>query len=255
MVLESGLLQEQDDHYVLTGALPARRSHHVARLATGAAGSPGGGEGTGATRGDAGARLFLRAAAGVSPWGDAALQQGLRQLVAAELLYQRGLPPQATYLFKHALIQDAAYQSLLHSTRRQYHQQIAQVLEARFPDTVATQPELLAHHYTAADCTEQAVGYWQRAGERAQQSAHPEAVRHLTTALDLTCHAPGDSGARLPGTDPADGARECTGCPAWLARQPWNAYARARAPLPSGRPHSSSPCSWGCGPSIPCGVS
>ena len=68
----------------------------------------------------------------------------------AEFLYQRGVPPQATYLFKHALIQDTAYQSLLRSTRQQYHQRIAQVLEARFPETVETQPELLAQHYTAA---------------------------------------------------------------------------------------------------------
>ena len=78
------------------------------------------------------------------------MQQGLQQLVEAEFLYQRGLPPQATYLFKHALIQDAAYQSLLRSTRQQYHQRIAQVLEAQFPEIVGTQPELLAHHYTEA---------------------------------------------------------------------------------------------------------
>ena len=71
-----------------------------------------------------------------------ALQHSLQQLVDAELLYQRGLPPQATYLFKHALIQDTAYQSLLKSTRQQYHQQIAQVLEEQFPDTKETQPEL-----------------------------------------------------------------------------------------------------------------
>ena len=63
------------------------------------------------------------------------MQRGLHQLVEAEFLYQRGLPPQATYLFKHALIQDTAYQSLLQSTRQQYHQRIAQVLEARFPES------------------------------------------------------------------------------------------------------------------------
>ena len=78
------------------------------------------------------------------------MQHGLRQLVEAELLYQRGVPPQATYTFKHALIQEAAYQSLLQSTRQQYHQRIAQVLAERFPETVETQPELLAHHYTEA---------------------------------------------------------------------------------------------------------
>jgi predicted ATPase len=70
--------------------------------------------------------------------------------VEAELLYQRNVPPQATYLFKHALIQDAAYQSLLKSIRQQYHQRIAQVLEEQFPEAVQTQPGLLAHHYTEA---------------------------------------------------------------------------------------------------------
>ena len=88
----------------------------------------------------------------VAPWDEATLQRGLHQLVEAEFLYQRGLPPQATYTFKHALIQDAAYQSLLRSTRQQYHQRIAQVLEAQFPELVETQPELLAHHYTEAGC-------------------------------------------------------------------------------------------------------
>ena len=86
----------------------------------------------------------------VSPWDEGTLQRGLHQLVEAEFLYQRGLPPQATYLFKHALIQDAAYQSLLKSTRQQYHQRIAQVLEQQFPETAETQPELLAQHYTQA---------------------------------------------------------------------------------------------------------
>jgi tetratricopeptide (TPR) repeat protein len=114
------------------------------------------------------------------------LQQGLRQLVEAELIYQRGLPPQATYLFKHALIQDTAYQSLLRSKRQQLHQQIAQVLAERFPETVETQPELLAHHYTEAGLKEQAIPYWQKAGQRAsQRSANVEAISHLTKGLEL----------------------------------------------------------------------
>jgi predicted ATPase len=100
------------------------------------------------------------------------------------LVAQRGLPPQATYTFKHALIQDAAYQSLLRSTRQQYHQRIAQVLAERFPETAETQPELLAQHYTEAGLTAQAVHYWQQAGERAgQRSAHAEAIAHLTKGL------------------------------------------------------------------------
>src|SRR6266480_2488856 len=90
----------------------------------------------------------------VSQLDAATLQRELGRLVEAEIVYQRGVPPQATYTFKHALIQDAAYESLLKSTRQQYHQRIAQVLEAQFPETVEAQPELLAHHYTEAGVTE-----------------------------------------------------------------------------------------------------
>ncbi|HJY82733.1 MAG TPA: adenylate cyclase, partial [Candidatus Binatia bacterium] len=122
----------------------------------------------------------------VSPVDEGILQQGLRQLVEVELLYQRGLPPQATYLFKHALIQDTAYQSLLKSRRQQVHQQIARVLEERFVETVEIQPELVAHHYTEAGLIEQAIPYWQKAGQRAsQRSANVEAVRHLSQGLEL----------------------------------------------------------------------
>jgi class 3 adenylate cyclase/tetratricopeptide (TPR) repeat protein len=127
----------------------------------------------------------------VSPLDGAALQQGLRQLVEAELLYQRGLPPQATYLFKHALIQDAAYQSLLKSTRQQYHRQIARVLEGRFPETKETQPELLARHYTEAGLIAQAIPYWQKAGQRAvQRSVNVEAIAHLTKGMELLSTLP-----------------------------------------------------------------
>jgi predicted ATPase len=120
----------------------------------------------------------------VSPLDEVMLQHGLRQLVDAELVYRRGVPPQASYTFKHALIQDAAYQSLLRSTRQQYHQRIAQVLEARFPETVETQPELVAHHYTEAGLGVQALDYWQRAGQCAlERSAHAEAIGHLTKGL------------------------------------------------------------------------
>jgi predicted ATPase len=119
------------------------------------------------------------------------LQHELGRLVEAEIVYQRGVPPQATYTFKHALIQDAAYESLLKSTRQRYHQRIAQVLEERFPETAETQPELLAHHYTEAGCTEQALAYWQRAGQQAlQRSANLEAAQHLTTGLTLLIMLP-----------------------------------------------------------------
>jgi predicted ATPase len=94
-------------------------------------------------------------------------------------------------LFKHALIQDVAYQSLLKSTRQHYHQRIAQALEARFPEVVATQPELLAHHYVAGGYIEQTVTYWQRAGEQASdRAAHVEAVSHFTTGIELLTTLP-----------------------------------------------------------------
>ena len=121
----------------------------------------------------------------VSPFGDVTLQQGLRQLVEAELMYQRGSPPQATYTFKHALIQDAAYHSLLRSTRQQYHQRIAQAVEAQFPETVAAQPGLVAHHYTAARPPRAGGSPLAAGGGAIQRSAPQEAITHLTTGLQL----------------------------------------------------------------------
>src|SRR5262249_38872936 len=119
------------------------------------------------------------------------LQRELGRLVEAEIVYQRGLPPQATYVFKHALIQDAAYQSLLKSTRQHYHHRIAHVLEAQYPETAEAAPELLAHYYTEAGYIAQAIPYWQRAGEHAsKRSAYLEAVAHLTTGLELLATLP-----------------------------------------------------------------
>jgi predicted ATPase len=122
----------------------------------------------------------------VCPLDEERLQQGLKQLLTAELVYQRGLALQAHYIFKHALIQDTAYQSLLKSKRQQLHQQIAHALETQFPDTKETQPELVAHHYTEAGFGGQAIPYWQQAGQRAvARSANVEAVAHLTKGLAL----------------------------------------------------------------------
>src|SRR5262249_12267826 len=109
-------------------------------------------------------------------------QHSLQQLVEAELVYQYGGGPQATYAFKHALVQDTAYQTLLRSTRRHYHHRIAQALVTHFAATAETQPELVAHHYTEADLAAQAVAYWQRAVEH---SAYVEARSHLTKGLEV----------------------------------------------------------------------
>jgi class 3 adenylate cyclase len=192
MVLESGLLQEREERYELPGPLPPLAipatlhdslMARLDRLAT-----VKGLAQLGATLGREFSYALLHA---VSLWDEGTLQQGLHQLVEAEFLYQQGLPPQATYLFKHAPIQDAAYQSLLRSTRQQYHQRIAEVLEARFPESCETQPELLAHHYTEAGLAAQAIGYWQRAGQHASaRSAHLEAVSHFTTAIALLTTLP-----------------------------------------------------------------
>jgi TOMM system kinase/cyclase fusion protein len=122
----------------------------------------------------------------VSPLDATNLQHALTKLIDAELLYQRGLPPQAMYIFKHALIQDTAYKSLLKSTRQQYHQQIVQILEERFTEVKEAQPELLAHHYTEASLIAEAIPYWQQAGQIAvQRSANSEAISHLTKGLEL----------------------------------------------------------------------
>ena len=127
----------------------------------------------------------------ISPQADETLQSGLAQLVQVELLYQRGRPPRAKYTFKHALVQDAAYQSLLRRTRQQIHQQVAQLLETSFPEVVEAQPEVVAHHYSEGRQIEKAIGYWQKAGRRAiQRSANQEAIHHLQNGLELIATLP-----------------------------------------------------------------
>jgi class 3 adenylate cyclase/predicted ATPase len=114
------------------------------------------------------------------------LEAALDRLTGAGLLFRRGVPPHSEYLFKHALVQDAAYATLLRARRRQLHEAIAAALEREFPETVATQPELLAHHCTEAGLTEQAVQYWRRAGEHAlERSANLEAIAHFTRGIQL----------------------------------------------------------------------
>jgi class 3 adenylate cyclase/tetratricopeptide (TPR) repeat protein len=117
---------------------------------------------------------------------DAELREGLGRLVDAELIYQRGLPPRALYTFKHALVQDTAYASLLKSQRKDLHGRVADALEARFPERVAREPEVLARHCEASGRTRQAIAHYQEAGERAaQRFAHAEAVTHLRRGIDL----------------------------------------------------------------------
>ena len=187
MVIESDLLEERNGRYELTGPLPplaipstlrdslAARldrldsAREIAQLA--------------ATCGREFSYQLLRA---IAPAHDLDLQKGLSTMVEAEVLYRRGVAVQARYFFKHALIREAAYESLLKSKRQQVHSRIAQVIEEHFPDTVEMQPELIAHHYAQAGLPIQAIPYWRRAGERALElSANLEAVNHLNNGLRL----------------------------------------------------------------------
>src|SRR6185295_687263 len=122
---------------------------------------------------------------------EAALCHALGRLIDAEILFARGEPPAATYTFKHALIQETAYQSLLKRTRQQLHARTAQVLEECFPERVASEPEVIARHYDQAALAAPAITHYQRAGERAtQRSANEEAIGHLRRALALVATLP-----------------------------------------------------------------
>jgi predicted ATPase len=186
-VFSSGILKEEDASYILTGPLsslsiPASLQEvlmarldrlptlrEVAQL--------------GAIFGREFAYEMLRA---IAVFEEPRLREGLDQLVGAELLYQRGRPPRSTYTFKHALIQDAAYQSLLKRTRQTYHQQAATLLEGHFAEVAEAQPELLAHHYAESGNIEKAIAYLTKAGQQdARRSAHQEVIAHATRALDL----------------------------------------------------------------------
>jgi predicted ATPase len=185
-VLESGLLHEENERYVLDRALPplaipmTLHDSLLARLDRLASVR------LVAQIGAAIGRQFpyglLRA---VSRLSEDELQVALGRLVASELVFQRGTPPDAVYSFKHALVQDAAHGSLLRSTRQQLHAQIAEALEASSPEVMDNQPELLAQHYTEAGLVEKSVAYWAQAGHRsATRSAMAEAAAQFQKALD-----------------------------------------------------------------------
>jgi predicted ATPase len=113
------------------------------------------------------------------------LDEQLGRLVGSGLILRRGTPPDASYTFKHALVQDAAYGTLLRTDRQRLHARIARALEERFPERVEREPELLAHHFAEAGQTERAIVHWLKAGERAvERSANLEAIRHLGRGLE-----------------------------------------------------------------------
>jgi tetratricopeptide (TPR) repeat protein len=120
------------------------------------------------------------------------LRGALRRLAESELIFQRGEPPQARYTFKHALVQDAAYHSLLKANRSVQHRRVAETLEKHFPETAEKQPELLAYHYTEAGLAEPAIVYWRKAGQRAaRRAANIEAIDHLRRGIATLETLPG----------------------------------------------------------------
>jgi predicted ATPase/class 3 adenylate cyclase len=192
MVLESGLLSEADGRYELRGPLPplaiptTLRDSLEARLEKLSSAKEI--VQLCATIGREFSYPLLRAVCGTT---EDALQSALAELVDAGLLYVRGTPPNALYSFKQGLIQEAAYQSLLRSSRQRQHQRIAAALEQGFPEIARLQPELVAFHYTAAGAVEPAIAAWLRAGRRAlERSANAEAVAHLTQGLELSEQLP-----------------------------------------------------------------
>jgi predicted ATPase len=184
-VLESGVLQDSGDRYVagdplpfpttLLGSLTARLdrlgpSKEIVQI--GAA---------------IGREFSYQLLAAVAPSSGPSLQTALAQIAASELIFARGEPPNSIYSFKHALVQDAAYATMVRSKRQQLHSRIVDALMEGFPETVETQPELIAYHLAQAGLTEKAIEYLRKAGRRAiEHSANAEAIGHLTRALELT---------------------------------------------------------------------
>src|ERR1700720_2291088 len=123
---------------------------------------------------------------------DAPLRAALERLAEADIVLVQGLPPDSDYRFKHALIQDAAYENLLKSRRQILHRRAAEILRDRFADTAAAEPEALAYHFTQAGMTDAAIEWWGKAGDQAlRRSAFQEAIAHLGKAIEMTDKATG----------------------------------------------------------------
>ena len=191
-LLESGALEVVGDELRLTGPLPllsipdSLHDSLMARLDR-----LGGVKDVAHLAATLGRVFSYELLAAVSPLDEPALQRALAQLVEAELIYRRGTAPDLIYEFKHALVQDAAYNSLLRGKRQQLHKRIAKTIEERFPETVESKPELLAHHYREAALPAKAFAYALRAGDAAvTRYAAIEARASFQVALDLARSLP-----------------------------------------------------------------
>ena len=148
---------------------------------------------------------LLHALAGMA---DAPLQAALEKLAEADILLVQGLPPESDYRFKHALIQDAAYENLLKSRRQVLHRRVAEILRDRFAATAAAEPEALAHHFTQAGLTDEAIEWWGKAGDQAlRRSAFQEAIAHLGKAIEMADKADNSPTPRAAPEAAADNQR------------------------------------------------
>lgn len=186
-ILDSAVLKEHADHYHLTGPLPSLaipdtlRDSLMARLDRLAPVKE-----VAQTAAAIGREFDLRFLQALSNQSDDILQQALSQLQNAGMVYRRRVTPEPTYAFKHALVQDTAYQSLLSRKRRQLHARITEIIQTEFPERLEAEPELMAHHATEAGLTETAIECWEMAGRRAvHRSANAEAAHHYTKAIEL----------------------------------------------------------------------
>ncbi len=232
MVLESGLVRELAGRYELTGPLPPLAipatlqdslTARLDRLATTKQVAQ-----LGAVLGR---KFTFETILSVTELSEEHLRADLERLVDAGLILQTGEPPESTYLFKHALIQEVAYNSLLKSTRQIFHRRIAEQLLERFPQIVETRPEVLARHFTAAGLYEQAIGYWLAAGKQAiERSANLEAIGHLRRGLEahdeLSEEERHDPRLELDLQNTIAGAY--TSIKGWTAPEVRSAYARAQ---------------------------
>ena len=186
-ILESGLLEERADRYVTTGPLddvtiPATlHDSLMARLDR-----LGSVKEVAQTASAIGQEFDYDLLGAVSPLSFEKLRDALNQLIDAGLIFRRDRSDEGAYIFKHALVQDAAYSSLLRRKREELHKRIAGALQERFPERVESEPELLAHHLTEARLFEPAIEQWKKAGNRAMaSSANAESASHLSKALEL----------------------------------------------------------------------
>jgi class 3 adenylate cyclase/tetratricopeptide (TPR) repeat protein len=185
-VLESGMVEERDGLYVLRGPLPAAipATLHDSLMARLDRLSPV--KDVAQIAAAIGREFSYELLAAIVPMVEVELQKALGLLVAANIFFGRGTPPDAIYSFKHALLQDVAYEAALRRTRQELHARIAAALIEKFPETATASPELVAHHYTVAGLAEQAIIFWAKAGRlAAARSANIEARNHLQKGLEL----------------------------------------------------------------------